>query len=71
MISGAYWGTHGCKGLGREKGDRMIAVSSLGEQMDTNTLYRGRGGLKRIMTDSVLAVVSLNFPRDILGEMDA
>lgn len=22
VISGGYWGTHGCKGLGREKGDK-------------------------------------------------
>ena len=64
------WGTHGCRSLGRKKGDMDDdSVSSLGGQVDTNTLNGGREGLERITMNSTLAVVSWSCPRDRLGEV--
>lgn len=64
------WGTHGCRSLGREKGDTDDdSVSSLGEQVDTNTLNGVKEGMERITMNSTLAMVSWSCPRDMLGEV--
>ena len=43
QISDGHWEIHRCKSLGREAGDKDDGiVSSLGEQVTTNTLNGGR-----------------------------